>query len=176
MITLSFKQMVARASRLRAGWPPVRALLASLLATVALTAKADNCPLVSPLLQKAMLQHIAHIRADEYCPARSVKSEGNLSVLIYTAEGACNGNRAQQPGTCSNDWVRYMVGENKGRLLAPVIVGGKGRFEDDTISLAKGLIKISGLAAGKSDASCCPGTSAVRTFRVSEGRFVEVSH
>ena len=68
-----------------------------------------------------------------------------------------------------------MVGEYKGRPVEPVVVGGKGGLEDKQINLSNGVVKISGLTVGSSDPLCCSTVQAAKTFKVSGGRFVEVS-
>jgi len=152
----------------------MRALIFFLLAAAAFGASAKDCSPVPAALKNAMLQHISSIRADEYCAARTFKADSELSVLIYTAEGACDKDRSQKRGTCSTNWVRYMVGEYKGKPIEPVVVGGKGGLEDRRVTLSKGVIKISGLTVGNSDPLCCPTVPAVETFKVSGGRFVVV--
>ena len=153
----------------------MRVLLFLLLAATAFGVNAKGCSLVPASLKKTMLQHIARIRADEYCAARTFKADRELSVLIYTAEGACDDDKSQKPGTCSTNWVRYMVGEYKGRPVGPVAVGGKGGLQDKQVTLSNGVVKISGLTVGSFDPLCCPTVQAAKTFRVSGGRFVEVS-
>lgn len=153
----------------------MRALLFFLIALAASGVNTEDCPPVPSSLQKIMDGHISRIRAAEYCAARKFKSDSELSVLIYTAEGACTNDKSKKPGACSVNWVRYMVGEYKGTPVAPVVVGGKGGLEDKHITLSKGLVKIDGLTIGSSDALCCPTVPVVRAFKVSGGRFVEVS-
>ncbi|MEO6973241.1 MAG: hypothetical protein ABI135_07485 [Rhodoferax sp.] len=152
----------------------MRALLFFLLALAAFGANAKDCAAVPAPLKQAMIQHISSIRADEYCAARTFKTDGEISVLIYTAEGACYKDTSQKPGTCSTNWVRYMVGEYKDRPVEPVVVGGNGGLEDRQVTISHGVIKINGFTVGSSDPLCCPTVPAVKTFKVSGGRFVVV--
>lgn len=119
--------------------------------------------------------HIAHIRADEYCAARTFTSGDGLSILIYTAEGACNNDKNEKPGTCSTSWVRYMIGEYQGRSIGPMALGGEGSFQDTRVVIAEGIVKFVGFTYGKSDPLCCPTVPSAKIFRVSGGRFVQVN-
>ena len=153
----------------------MRVVMIALMVLLAFTANAEECPSIPSALQQAMTRHVTKIRAEEYCPGRVLKSNGELSVLIYTAEGACGDDTTQEPGTCSVTWVRYMVGLYKGKIVAPIIVGGKGDLCDKKVSISKGIVTVSGLEVGPSDAFCCPSVPAKKMFKVSEGHFVEVT-
>ena len=122
-----------------------------------------------------MAKHIARIRADEYCAARAFTSADGLLILVYTAEGACNKNKNEKPGACSNSWARYMIGEYQGRVIGPMAVGGKGAFQDTRVVITDGIVKIVGFTYGKSDPLCCPTVPSAKIFRVSGGRFVQVN-
>jgi hypothetical protein len=94
-----------------------------------LDALAGRCPAAPVQIENAIRQHITRLGATEYCDARRVKTENGITLAIYTAEGACAGqNSHDEPGTCSNNWVRYMVALSGPRVTPPVEVGGKERF------------------------------------------------
>jgi hypothetical protein len=61
------------------------------LVLLSLNAAAKECPPTPDTIKKAINNHILQIRADEYCKARAVKTEGNITMAVYTAEGACDG-------------------------------------------------------------------------------------
>lgn len=148
--------------------------LLPLISTAALSANAASCPAAPASLKNIMVQHIVEIRANEYCEARVFKASEGLSILIYTAEGACGKEKIETPGTCSTNWVIYMVGEHQDVPIGPVVVGGKGFYEEKQVSIFNGVVKITGLTYGRSDPLCCPTIPAVKFFKVSDGRFVQV--
>ena len=75
-----------------------------------LDALAGSCPAAPVQIENAIRQHITRLGATEYCDARRVKTENGITVAIYTAEGVCAGqNSHDEPGTCSNNWVRYII-------------------------------------------------------------------
>ena len=94
------------------------------------------------------------MRATEYCEARTVKSDGKLSVVIYTAEGACGSDSKEEPGTCSSTWFRFMVGERNGKIIGTEQIGGKFDFSDRKIRISGNVVEISGLTLGDKDAFC----------------------
>ena len=146
----------------------------SFLFAASFSVVAEECPSIPKNLENAVIQHIQTIRASEYCEARSVQSNKTLSVVIYTAEGECGSNSKEEPGTCSVNWVRYMVGEYNGKIIGPVSIGGKGNLSDTQVKISGGVVEISGLTIGANDALCCPSVSASKKYRVAENGFQEI--
>jgi hypothetical protein len=135
---------------------------------------AEECPPMVAHIEKAINNHIQKIRASEYCEARSIKSGDGITVVIYTAEGACGNNKKSPPGTCSNNWVRYMVGSIDGRIIGPVRVGGKGDLSDNEIKLKGNNIEIVGHTIGPKDALCCPSVPKTKKYEVSVNGLKEI--
>lgn len=132
------------------------------------------CAYVPKRLEVMMEEHIARIRAAEYCRYQEFKTHDGLLILIYTAEGACNNDKRDPPGSCSVSWVRYMIGIDKGVPIPPVAIGGKWVFSEERVTFADGAVKITGLPYTDADAGCCPSVPAVEMFRAINGRFVKV--
>jgi hypothetical protein len=117
-----------------------------------LDALAGNCPAAPAQIDKAIQQHITRLGATEYCDARRVKTENGITVTIFTAEGACAAqNPRDEPGTCSNNWVRYMVALLGQRVTPPVEVGGKSGFSDTAVRISNGIIQVNGLSVGPNE-------------------------
>lgn len=150
----------------------LRLLVASIF-FISLQAAGDNCPELPQSIETAIFKHINKIRAYEYCDARLIESSHNRTIVIYTAEGECNESTEQPPGSCSNNWARYMIGEYSGRLIAPVLIGGKGNFTDHEIMSTGNEIKISGVTVGSEDGLCCPTVPQTKAFRVADNGFEE---
>ena len=139
------------------------------------SALAGQCPATPGQIEKSIHHHIDSLRASEYCRARSVKVEHGVAVAIYTAEGACAGiDPNAGPGTCSNDWVRYMVVRSGGRLTQPIAIGGKGFFTGTSIEIRQDTIEVHGLSWGPNDAMCCPQTPQTKKFAFDHSRLHEV--
>lgn len=140
-----------------------------------LGALAGSCPPAPAEIEKAIRQHIATLRATEYCGARKVTAEGGITVAIYTAEGACAAlNPRAKPGTCSNNWVRYMVALSGQRVMLPVEVGGKGRLAVTGVKISQDIVEVNGLSRGPNDAMCCPSVPQTKMFKVSSSGLSEV--
>ncbi|HKA77224.1 MAG TPA: hypothetical protein VKD19_08965 [Pseudolabrys sp.] len=140
-----------------------------------LGALAESCPAAPAAIEKAIRQHIATLRATEYCGARTVKAKGNITVAIYTVEGACAAlNPRAKPGTCSNNWVRYIVALSGQRVTPPVEVGGKGGLTDTGVKISEGVVEVSGLSLGPSDPMCCPSVPQTKMFKISSSGLSEV--
>jgi tRNA U34 2-thiouridine synthase MnmA/TrmU len=150
----------------------LRVLLAS-ISIFSLSVAASECPELSQALEQAVTQHIHEIRASEYCKARLIQSNQSISIVIYTAEGQCNSSTVQPAGSCSNNWVRYMAGVSKGSILAPVLVGGKGNFTDQKITITGNNVTISGVTLGEHDGLCCPTVPQTKSYKVTKNGFVE---
>lgn len=132
------------------------------------SALAGSCPAAPVEIEKAIRQHIVTLRAVEYCAARTVKNEGGITVAIYTAEGACASLSSQaKPGTCSNNWVRYMIALSSQPVTAPVEVGGKGGLNDTGVKISEGIIEVNGLSPGPNDPLCCPSVPETKRFKLS---------
>lgn len=145
------------------------------LLVLPLGALAGSCPVAPTEIEKAIRQHITTQRATEYCGARTVKAEGDITVAIYTAEGACAAlNPRAKPGTCSNNWVRYMVALSGQRVTPPVEVGGKGGLTDTSVKISEGTVEVSGLSLGPNDPMCCPSVPETKKFQVSPSGLSEV--
>ncbi len=87
-----------------------RLALVPILLLPSLGAIAGECPPLPGDPEKAVHGHIAELRAYEYCKARNIQTSGAITVVIYTAEGACVGYPARaKPKICSNNWARYRV-------------------------------------------------------------------
>ena len=143
-------------------------LLVTLLAVaVPRIAFAADCPAAPAALVDSIQSHIHALEAAEDCDARRVKEENGLAVVIYTAEGACaQTDPGATPGSCSNNWVRYMVAMSGSRITSPVQVGGKGGLTDMSIRFRNGTIEVVGLSVGPSDAMCCPSVHETKRFRI----------
>jgi hypothetical protein len=140
-----------------------------------LTAGNGDCPSTPDGIKKAIESHIRKIRADEYCNARTVKTEGSITIAVYTAEGSCEGfSKKAKAGTCSNDWVRYMIGSINDKIIGPLIVGGKGDLTDDKLIILENTIELSGLSIGPNDSMCCPSKPKTKIFKFSQGGFSEI--
>jgi hypothetical protein len=138
-------------------------------------ALAGGCPAAPAQIEKVIRQHIVTLRATEYCEARRVKTENGITVAIYTAEGACTAiNPRAKPGTCSNNWVRYMVALSGQRITPPVKVGGKGGLSDTGVKISDGLIEVIGLTVGPADSMCCPSVPETKIFKISPSGLSEV--
>jgi len=135
---------------------------------------AEECPPTAAHIEKAINGHIQKIRAIEYCEARSIRSEDEIIVALYTAEGECRNNKKSPPGTCSNNWSRYMIGSIKGRIIGPVKIGGKGDLSDNAIRLKGNNVEIDGLTIGPKDALCCPSIPKKKKFLISVNGFKEI--
>lgn len=152
----------------------LRAAVFSLL-LFPLGALAASCPVAPAPIEKAIHRHIDTLRATEYCDARRVKTEDGVTVAIYTAEGACAGvDPRGQPGTCSVNWVRYMVALAGRRVTPPVEVGGKGGLTDVGVEISDGIIEVKGLSVGPNDPLCCPTLPATKKFKLSPSGLTEV--
>jgi hypothetical protein len=140
-----------------------------------LDALAGSCPAAPAKIEKAIRLHIVALRATEYCDARRVKAENGVTVAIYTAEGACATlNSRVAPGTCSNNWVRYMVTLSGQRVTPPVEVGGKSGLADTGVNIVDGIVEVSGLSVGPHDATCCPSVPKTKKFKISTSGLSEV--
>lgn len=140
-----------------------------------LGAQAGSCPAVPVEIEKAIRHHMATLRATEYCGARTVKAEGGITVAIYSAEGACAAlNSRAKPGTCLNNWVRYMVALSGERVTPPVEIGGRGSLTDTGIKISGGIVEVNGLSLGPNDALCCPSVPQTKMFKVSSSGLSEV--
>lgn len=140
-----------------------------------LSVLAGSCPAAPVEIEKAIRQHLTTLRAAEYCGARTVKAEGGLIVAIYTAEGACAAlNPRAKPGTCSNNWVRYMVALSGQRVTPPVEIGGKGGLTDTGVKVSDGMVEVTGLSFGPNDSTCCPSVPETKRFKVSPSGLSEV--
>ncbi|MEF2249504.1 hypothetical protein [Ralstonia solanacearum] len=145
------------------------------LLVLPLDALAGSCPVVPAQITKAIRQHIITLQASEYCAGRTVKTENGITVAIYTAEGACAGeNPRAKPGTCSNNWARYMVALSGRRITPPVEVGGKGDLADRDVKISDGTIEVSGLSIGPNDSMCCPSVPGKKTFKISPSGLSEI--
>ncbi len=146
------------------------------LLVLSLDVLAGGCPAAPAKIEKAIQQHMITLRATEYCEARTVKTEHGITVAIYTAEGACAGQDPQaQPGTCSNNWVRYMVVRANQKITPPVEVGGKGGMTDTGVRISSGTIEVKGRSLGPKDSMCCPSVPETKTFKISpSGRVHQV--
>jgi len=147
-------------------------LLAALL--ISQNISAGECPPTPENIDKAINSHIRKIRASEYCPARSIKSENGTVIVVYTAEGECGEDKESTPGTCSNNWVRYMVGSISGRIIGPIKVGGKGDLSDSEIKIEGNIVEIAGLTIGPNDAMCCPSVPKTKKYEFSKNGFKEI--
>ena len=146
-----------------------------LLLLIPSVALAGSCPAAPEQIKKAIRQHIVRLRATEYCDARKVKTEHGITVAIYTAEGACAAqNLRAEPGTCSNNWVRYMVVLSGQRITLPVAVGGKSGFSDMRVEISRGIIDVSGLSVGPNDSMCCPSVPTTKKFKISPSGLSEI--
>jgi len=149
--------------------------LALALVLPSLGAIAGECAPVPENLEKAIHSYIAKLKAFEDCSARRIQTSDAITVVIYTAEGACADFPARaKPGTCSNNWTRYMMGFVNHRVLPPLEVGGKGGFTDTAIKIAHGIVEVSGLTLGPNDALCCPSVPETKRFDFSQGGFSEI--
>ncbi|TRW89492.1 hypothetical protein [Candidatus Methylobacter oryzae] len=145
------------------------------LLTLSFAVAAEECPSTPPKIDKAIRRHVSKLRAAEYCEARTVKAEGGITVAIYTAEGACAGfNARSKPGTCSNNWSRYMVVLAGQCVTPPIEVGSKGDLSDTGVEISEGIIKITGLVVGPNDAMCCPSVPEARRFKFSQARLSRI--
>ncbi|MEF9387163.1 hypothetical protein V4890_16290 [Ralstonia solanacearum species complex bacterium KE056] len=145
------------------------------LLVLPLDALAGSCPATPAKIEKAIRQHIVTLRAAEYCDARTVKAEDGVTVAIYTAEGACATlDPRAKPGTCSNNWVRYMVALSGQRITPPIKVGGKGGLTATGIRISNGTVEVSGLSLGPQDSTCCPSVPETKKFRISPSGLSEV--
>ncbi|QYD72954.1 hypothetical protein KZJ38_25070 [Paraburkholderia edwinii] len=105
-------------------------------------------------IEKAIRQHVIKLQATEYRDARTVIAQNGIVVVIYTIEGACAGiNPRAKPGTCSNNWVRYMVALSNHRITPPAAIGGNGGLSDTGVKISDGIIEVSGISAGPNDAA-----------------------
>ena len=132
---------------------------------------AQDCPETPFQIAKAIQLNVAHLRAAEYCRARVLATEGSITAVVYTAEGACQGfNSSEVSGTCTNQWDRYLVALVEGHVTPPVKVGGKGGLLDQKMSLSNGVVEITGLTIGPNDPMCCPTVPLTKRFKISAGR------
>ncbi|OGR05388.1 MAG: hypothetical protein A2511_00415 [Deltaproteobacteria bacterium RIFOXYD12_FULL_50_9] len=150
----------------------ITSILLALL--VPLTTVAGECPPAPNTIEKAINEHIQKIRASEYCPARSIQSQNDTIIAVYTAEGECGEDKETPPGACSVNWVRYMVGSLNGKIIGPVIVGGKGGLADNEIKIKGNIVELVGLTIGPNDALCCPSVPSSKRFGFSENGFKEI--
>lgn len=142
-----------------------------LLLALSFDALAGGCPAAPAPIEKAIHRHIAMLRATEYCAARRVKTERGITVAIYTAEGACAAlDLRLKPGSCSNDWARYMVALSGQRVTAPVEIGGKGGFTDTDVKISDGVVEVKGVSVGPHDPICCPSVQETKQYKVSPSR------
>lgn len=142
--------------------------LTSLVVLLPVGAHADGGPTTPVQVENAIRHHIASLRAVEYPEARRVTAVEGTTVAIYTAEGACAGfSLRAKPGTCSNNWVRYMVALSGGRTTRPLEVGGKGDLSDTSTTISEGVIEVTGLSFGPGDSMCCPSVQKTKEFRIS---------
>ncbi len=140
-----------------------------------LIASAGSCPAAPVEIEKAIRQHIVTLRAVEHCAARTVKDEGGITVAIYTAEGACaNLSSKAKSGTCSNNWVRYMVALSGRQVTAPVEVGRKGGLSDTSVKVSGRVIDVNGLSLGPNDSMCCPSVPETKRFKLSPSGLSQV--
>ena len=146
-----------------------------LLLVLPLDAIAGIRTAVPAQIEQAIHQHVIKLRATEYRDARTVKAENGIVVAIYTVEGACAGlNLRAKPGTCSNNWVRYMVALSDHRVTPPVAVGGNGGFSDTAVKVSDGIVEISGRSAGPNDAVCCSSVPEIKRFKISASGLSEI--
>jgi hypothetical protein len=143
---------------------------AALFLPPALAAQRSDVSL--PRLRQAVLRHGARERGALLCLPADVRSRQGLTVLIYTIEGACGRHRASLPGGCSNQWNRYLTGLYRGRVIAPIVIGGKARFQGQGFTLKGRTVDIQGTELGPADALCCPTQAAQRSYRFDGRRFV----
>lgn len=152
-------------------------VITAILALILLSsnAPANECPPTPNNIRAAIQDHIQKIRAAEYCRARVVETGGNITVAVYTAEGACLGStRGEAAGTCSNDWARYMVGAIDGKIIGPIKVGGKGDITDSEIRVSDNTVELTGVTMGPNDPMCCPSVPSRKLFRFSHEGFSEI--
>jgi hypothetical protein len=146
-----------------------------LLLVLPVDAMAGSPTAASAQIEKAIHKHIIKLRATEYRDARTVQAEDGIVVAMYTVEGTCAGlNPRAKPGTCSNNWVRYMVALSGHRITPPVVIGGKGGLSDTGVKISDGIIEVSGLSAGPNDAVCCPSVPETKSFKFSRSGLSEV--
>jgi hypothetical protein len=131
------------------------------------TAHAGGDANASAQVENAIHRHITRLRAIEYREARRVTTVNGTTVAIYTAEGACEGFDLQAtPGTCSNNWVRYMIAISGNRTTLPLEVGGKGDLSDTKTTISEGVIEISGLSFSPGDSLCCPSVPKTKKYQI----------
>lgn len=145
-----------------------------LLFAASLPVAAEECPRIPKAIEAAIADHIEALRATEFCEARNVKSDGKLSVVIFTAYGACGSDSKEEPGTCSSVWFRFMVGERNGKIIGPDEIGSKFDFSDRKIRISGNVVEISGLSPGPNDGFCCPSVPASRKYKVSKDGFEQI--
>lgn len=139
--------------------------LTSLVVLLPVGAHADGGPTTPVQVENAIRHHIASLRAVEYPEARKVTAVEGTTVAIYTAEGACAGfSLRAKPGTCSNNWVRYMVALSGGRTTRPLEVGGKGDLSDTSTTISEGVIEVTGLSFGLETQCAAPQCQKRKSF------------
>ena len=67
-----------------------------------------------------------------------------------------------------------MVGSLNGKIIGPVIVGGKGGLADNEIKIKGNIVELVGLTIGPNDALCCPSVPSSKRFGFSENGFKEI--
>jgi hypothetical protein len=135
---------------------------------------AEECQTLPETLEASVNLHIQTMRAYEHCEARKLQSTQDVSVVIYTAEGACSNDSTQEPSACSNNWDRYMTGEIDGKVLKPIRVGGRAEFADSQIKITGAIVELSGFSVSPNDPLCCPSVLASKKYRATSNGFEEI--
>ncbi len=141
---------------------------------VATAAVANECISPSSNIEQAIDLYLKDIRAVEYCPARKIQTNGELTLITFNVEGPCFGDIASPPGSCGNNWLSYMLGSINGDIIKPIKIGGKGSFSIEKIKITKNIIELSGLSTGHDDALCCPSVFTTKLFELKNNSFNEI--
>ena len=144
------------------------------LILMSFNAVAEECPITPDNITEAIENHIREIRASEYCPGRSIRTDGVNTIVVYTAEGACDPEEESAAGLCGNHWERYMIGSINGKIIGPIEVGRKGELSDKEIKITGNLIELTGLAIQPKDSFCCPSLPQTKKFEFSQDGFNEI--
>lgn len=150
-----------------------------------LAAEGDTCQSLPTDVESAIALSAERLRGAEICDVRSI-AVGDINadqqddyVVAYTVEGPCFAERKSPPGSCGNNYLRFLAaflrnGNSAHFTLADTLKAG-GRFQRsiDSITIRDGVIAAQTSAFNKHDASCCPSVHGDTTYTLRDKKLVE---
>jgi hypothetical protein len=133
---------------------------------------AGKCELLPEKAERFIKSFAAEVRGAEYCEFRKI-ARGDINgdgiadlIVVFTVEGACDGDKKTPAGACGNHHETYMQAF-LGKELKEVpllMVGSRGERAITGIIVKKGVIEAETLTYGKNDPMCCPSIKGKTRF------------